>query len=148
MSSFIKSNQHQYDERDYDTSFGDGVWHAIKTSTTFSLALAVFISLIDDKTYYLNTLAYYTGVFFGITVISGIITLMFTFLIAFPMIFLLRHFNLLNDINMAIVGGFITFSTVMFIPRGGFVSFHYVIVFWGMACGYAFMCGYKKGQIK
>jgi len=55
-------------------------------------------------------------------------------------------FGLLNDVNMALVGGFSTFLTVMFVPRGGFVPFHYVVVFWSLACGYAFIKGFKKGN--
>jgi len=138
-------NLYQGDERDYDTSFGEGVWQSIKMSSVISCLLCAFIAIVDGKTDSLNTVAHFIGISFSTILFSGIITLALSFVVIYPMIYTLRFFSLLNDINIALVSGIAMFAALMSIPRDGFISFYYVIVFWAMVCGYAFMQGYNKG---
>ena len=146
MSSFIKSNQQQYDERDYDTSFGDGVWQSIKTSIVMSFAFPLFGLLLQNDLTLVELIARTIAAFFYMSLITGLITLAVTLVFAFPTVVILRYLNLASEINAGLVAGFITFVFLMWAFAGKFIPFYYVFVFWGMACGYAFMRGYNKGK--
>ncbi len=144
MSSIIKSNQQQYDERDYDTSFGDGVWQSVKTSMVLSFAFPVFGLLLQNDLSLVELIGRTIISFFYMGFITGLITLIATLVFAYPTVIILRYLNLVTEINAGLAAGFITFVFLMWAFAGKFVSFHYVIVFWGMACGYSFMAGYNK----
>jgi len=135
----------RYDDRDYDSSFGDGVWNSIKVTTTLTFWLSAFIVLFADNTTFFNSVVYFVGVFFGITLIMNFFTLVYATILIYPMIYILCYFSLLSEISLSLTGGFILFVLLMLHPSGRFVSLFYIIIFWGMACAYAFLKGYSKG---
>ena len=145
-NSVGKPTLQRYDERDYDSSFGDGVWQSVKTSMVLSFAFPVFSLLLQNNLSLVEFIGTAIASFFYMGLITGLITLAVTLVFAYPTIIILRYLNLASEINAGLAAGFITFVFLMWAFAGKFTSFYYVIVFWGMACGYAFMRGYKKGE--
>jgi VIT1/CCC1 family predicted Fe2+/Mn2+ transporter len=148
VSSSIKPSFQQYDDRDYDASFGDGVWQSIKVSTVLSFFYSVFIFILGSNKPLFEFFAITVAWFVFLSIITGFITLIATNIIAKPAVAILNYFNLADEISAAILSGLITFAVLMWFSSGKFIAFYYAIIFWGIACGYAFMNGYKKGAKK
>ncbi len=137
---------YQGDERDYDTSFGEGVWQGIKTSFFLSFVLSLFGPLMQSNSSLAKLIETTFISFFSISLITSFITLIVILIVASPTVVILRYFDLNSDINGALVAGALVFAFLMWVSSGNFESSDYIIVFWGMACGYAFMRGYHKGE--
>lgn len=95
-----------------------------------------------------NTIGVFAAMFFWMSIITGFITFISVLIIAYPTVIILRYFNLANEIFAALAAGFITFVALMWMSVGKFDPFYYIIVFWSLVCGYAFMKGYKGVSIK
>ncbi len=136
----------RYDNRDYDTSFGDGVLQSMKVSIVLSFLFSIFSLVSGNEMSVIEAVGKFIGLFLSLGFVSSIITLAVTFIFAYPVAIILRYFKLDSEINGGLVGGLLVFSSLMWMSMGSFISLYYVMVFWGMACGYAFMRGYNKGE--
>ena len=137
-SSYVNRQEHE-------TSFSCGLWQSLKVSVALSFISSLFVFVSANSESLAGTIGTFVGIFLWMCIITGFITLISVMIIAYPTVFILSYFNLTDEINAALVGGFVTFVTLMWMSVGEFDSFYYVIVFWGLACGYAFMKGYKNG---
>ncbi len=135
-------------DSDYDTFFGNGVLNSVMTSIVLSFVFPVVFLLLQNNSSLVELIGMAITLFFYMSLITGLITLVVTLLFAYPTVLILRYLNLASELNAGLVAGFITFVFLMWAFAGKFTPFLYFIVFWGMACGYAFMRGYSNGRNK
>ena len=135
-------------DSDYDTFFGDGVLNSVMTSIVLSFIFPVIFLLLQNSLSLVELIGMAIALFFYMSLITGLITLVVTLLFAYPTVLILRYLNSASELNAGLAAGFITFVFLMWAFAGKFTPFLYFIVFWGMACGYAFMRGYNNGRNK
>ena len=78
--------------------------------------------------------------------LAGFITLLGVMVIGIPVVLALKEFNQDTCLNAALSGGFIIFVIVLGLGGPPLSRISCVFIAYGFVCGYAFMCGIKKGD--
>lgn len=133
-----------YDIRDYNDSFANGLRESIGATMILNIGLSFFLAMLVFKTSLSDFFSTFIGLVFYTSLVVGLLTALYSTIIVYPIVVLLRLFKIDTDINIALFSGFGMFTFVMLAASGGFRSPLYVVILYAMVCGYAFMQGYKK----
>jgi hypothetical protein len=132
------------DARDSNNSFADGAIKSIQVSMVLNFYLSIFVTITCKHNSILEIPLYLLGILVYMGIVLGFITLIYSIIIIFPIVSIFKFFKMDNELNIALASGTVIFLLLMIGLKGHITSVSYVVVMYGMICGYAFMHGFNN----